>query len=147
MRFSLPSLTRANRDWGYWWNSPSALQYSPWPPPGTKLWATPLGSGAVSWTCFSSHMCETDSWCSYYKAELLWKHPTRGTSLIWSQIIRTNIKVENNAGNRLGDMPQEMRVAQRRSNHWSSCTQTANSATRFIAKMIGALSEFQHGYM
>lgn len=46
MRFSAAPLTREVG--GYKWKSPSGLQFSPWPLPGTRAWSTPPACGAVS---------------------------------------------------------------------------------------------------
>lgn len=67
--------------------------------------ATGQWSGELDTLLFSDVL----NWFSaqLQQSRVVVEYPAREASLIWTQIIRTNIKDKNNAGNRLGDAPQE----------------------------------------
>lgn len=101
MRFLLLLLNR--QDWGYWWISPLIWICST--VPGLLLEPDPeqCHRSVEPWV---GRVAFSHVW-NWFPAQLLRRrvgveYPTRGTGLIW-----THIKDENNAGNRLGDGPQE----------------------------------------
>lgn len=73
----------------------------------------PQVNGAVSWTRYPSPFSDVWNWfpCTATTKQRCCEIPHKETSLIWTQIIRTNIKDENNAGNRLGAVPLETNLS------------------------------------